>query len=332
MAEYEDKHEDKTDRPQEAADNQEHWARDLIGRVAFTALLEQRRARRWGIFFKLLLFIYLFALLFVYFVPDDWQGLIKMGGPHTALVSVDGLIAPGTEASAENVLTGLRDALEDGNTAGVILEINSPGGSPVQAGVMYDEIMRLRKAHPDTPIFAVITDAGASGGYYVASAAEKIYANRASIIGSIGVIAGGFGFVDTLEKLGVERRLYTAGENKDFLDPFSPVESEHVRHLQDMLQNIHQQFITAVREGRGDRLKETPEMFSGLVWTGDKSLELGLIDGLATPRHVAKEIIGAEKTVDYTRRPPLLERFFTGVESGVSRLLARGFSVESSLR
>lgn len=324
-------HEDKTDNSQEA-ENEERWARDLIGRVAFAALLEQRRARRWRVFFKLLVFIYLFALLVIYVMPADWQGLIRMGRPHTALVSIDGLIAPGTEASAENVLAGLRKALEDGNTAGVILEVNSPGGSPVQAGEMYDEIMRLRKAHPDTPIYAVIADVGASGGYYVAAAAERIYANRASIIGSIGVIAGGFGFVDSLDKLGMERRIYTAGENKDFLDPFSPVEPEHIQHLQGMLQDIHQQFITAVRDGRGERLKETPEMFSGLMWTGEKSLELGLIDGLATPRHVAREIIGAEKLVDYTRHPPLFERFFNGIESALSRLPVGDLNLNSAWR
>lgn len=298
--------------------NDERWARELIGRVAFAALIEQRRARRWGIFFKFLFFTYLFALLLIYW-PVDWEGKGVIGKRHTALVNLDGLIASQTDASAENVIGGLRAAFEDGATAGVILQINSPGGSPVQAGRIYEEILRLRKKYPDIPLYAVASDVCASGGYYVAAAAQKIYANKASIIGSIGVVAGGFGFVEALDKLGIERRLYTAGENKGFLDPFSPTDPENVRHLEKMLNAIHQQFITAVQEGRGDRLTDSGELFTGLVWTGEQSLDLGLVDGLGSPRYVAEEIIGAKTIVDYTRRPGVFDRLLTGVQSALSK-------------
>ncbi|MDQ2696593.1 MAG: S49 family peptidase [Pseudomonadota bacterium] len=309
----------------------EGWAQDLIARVAFANLLEQRRARRWGLFFKFLIFVYLFTLLVLYF-PGDWDKKAVIGKRHTALVSVEGLIAPDAEASAENVIEGLRAAVEDGNTAGVVLHINSPGGSPVQAGEIYDEILRLRKDHPDTPIYAVVADICASGGYYVAAAADRIFANRASIVGSIGVRADSFGFVEAMDKLGIERRLYTAGEHKAFLDPFTPPQPEDVRHLQGMLADIHGQFIAAVRSGRGERLRESPELYSGLIWTGEKSLGLGLVDELGSVRHVAEEVIGAREVVDYTRRPRFFEEFLHGIEGALAGALARVLGLGSPIR
>jgi protease-4 len=289
-------------------------AEQLVQRLAFAALLEQRRSRRWGIFFKSVFLLYLLLILILAFGP--LEGIeTDRSQPHTALVSIEGLIASGMDANAENVISGLRKAFKNDNTLGVILSINSPGGSPVQAGEMYDEIMRLREAHPNTPIYAVAADVCASGGYYVAAATQKIYANKASIIGSIGVRTDGFGFEDAMAKLGITRRLYTSGDSKGFLDPFQPPKPEDIRHLQSMLDEIHRQFIAAVRQGRGDRLQETPELFSGLVWTGSTSLALGLIDDLADVRYVAKEVIGSEKIVDYTQRPKVLERILGRVET-----------------
>lgn len=309
--------------------NDECWARDLISKVAFAALVEQRRSRRWGILFKFLFLIYLLAVLLIAYGPFDSDKTV-LGKRHTALVSVDGLIASGAVANAENIIAGLRAAFEDDKTAGIILRINSPGGSPVQAGEMYDEILRLRKTYPNTPVYAVASDVCASGGYYVAAAAQKIFANKASIIGSIGVRADGFGFVDAMEKLGIERRLYTAGENKAFLDPFTPQQPKDVSHLQSMLGDIHQQFIAAVREGRGERLHETPELFSGLVWTGAKSVELGLIDELADVRQVAEKVIGAKTVVDYTRHPRLIERIFQSAEASVQQALIRILGLDNT--
>jgi protease-4 len=305
----------------------ERWARDIISQLAFATLVEQRRKRRWGIFFKFLFFLYLLALILVAYSPIDEQS--TLGKRHTALVRIDGLIASSTDANADNVIAGLRAAFKNDKTAGVILRINSPGGSPVQAGEVYDEIMRLRKLYPNIPIYAVALDICASGGYYIATASQKIFANKASIVGSIGVRMDSFGFVNAMEKLGIERRLYTAGDNKAFLDPFSPSQPQDVQHIQGMLEDIHQQFVTAVKNGRGERLRETPDLFSGLVWTGEQSLKLGLVDDLADVRHVAEDIIGAKTVVDYTRRTRLIERIFDGVETNLSQLLLRHLGIES---
>ena len=244
----------------------ETWERDLLDRLAFAAVTEQRRARRWGIFFKLLLFVYLFSLLLVYW-PSGLETSV-VGKPHTALIKLEGIIAEDAPASADNIISGLRDAFEDKNTRGVILRINSPGGSPVQAGYIHDEIKRLRKKYPKVPLYAVITDLCASGGYYVAAAADRIYADKASVVGSIGVRMGGFGFVDAMRKLGVERRLLTAGKHKGFLDPFLPTKEDEVAHVRVLLEDIHQQFIDVVKEGRGKRLTDDDTIFSGLIWTG----------------------------------------------------------------
>ncbi|MBK9021114.1 MAG: S49 family peptidase [Sulfuritalea sp.] len=272
------------------------------------ALAEQRRGRRWGIFFKLLGFAYLVVLLGV---ALDWGQVdnVAEGSKFTALVSLDGVIKAKGDANAENVISSLQAAFDDKHTAGVILRINSPGGSPVQSGIINDEIRRLRAKYPEIPLHAVVEDVCASGGYYVAAAADKIFVDKASIVGSIGVLMDGFGFTGTMEKLGVERRLLTAGESKGFLDPFSPQNENHKDHARQMLGEIHQQFIDVVRKGRGKRLKETPDMFSGLMWSGAKSIELGLADGYGTVDSVARDVFKAGDVRDFSVKQNFAERF-----------------------
>lgn len=284
------------------------WEKDVLEKLALSAVREQRRSRHWGIFFKMLTLIYLFALLFV---AMGWLSKkdSPLPGKHTAVIELNGVIAADGSGSAERINQGLQDAFEDSNTRGVILRINSPGGSPVQAGYINDEMRRLRTLHPNIPLYAVVEDICASGGYYVAVAADKIYVDKASIVGSIGVLLDGFGFTGVMEKLGVERRMLTAGQNKGFLDPFSPLTEEDQAYARTMLTDIHQQFIQVVREGRGKRLKDTPEIFSGLVWTGQKSVELGLADALGSVEYVAREIVKAENIVDFTPREGVVDRF-----------------------
>lgn len=288
----------------------DNWERETIEKLAFAAVTEQRRARRWGIFFKLLMFVYLFALFGAAMYPNIKEEF-SMGGPgggHTAVIDVVGVIAEDKESNADTIIQGLRDAAKDKNTKGIILHINSPGGSAVQSDYVYNEIRRLKQEHPELPIISVVSDICASGGYYIASAADKIFVNQASIIGSIGVVMNGFGFVDVLDKLGVERRLLTAGAHKAMLDPFSPVNEEETQHMQKLLDEVHIQFINAVRAGRGDRLKESKDMFSGLVWTGKEGVDLGLADDFGNERFVAKTVIGAEKLVNFTRHERLIDR------------------------
>ncbi|SEP15788.1 S49 family peptidase [Nitrosovibrio sp. Nv6] len=286
----------------------EDWEKQVLEKLAFSSLQEQRRARQWGIFFKSLAFIYLFILLFF---GLGWLGgdEISMSRKHTALVELRGVISPDSLSSADNINAGLQQAFKDEKTQGVILRINSPGGSPVQAGYINDEIRRLRAEYPEIPLYAVIEDVCASGGYYVAAAADRIYVDKASIVGSIGVLMNGFGFTGAMEKLGVERRLLTAGENKAFLDPFSPTNAEQEKYAKKMLDDIHKQFIQVVQEGRGERLKEGSEIFSGKVWTGQQSIELGLADATGSADYVAREVIKAETIVDYTTREGFAERF-----------------------
>ncbi len=288
-------------------DNSGDWERRTLEKLAFASLQEQRRARHWSIFFKLMGFAYLFILLFL---ALGWigKGEAVLPGKHTALVSLQGVISA-DDASADKIISGLQDAFADKNTKGVILRINSPGGSPVQAGYINDEIRRLRAKYPQIPIYAVVGDICASGGYYVAVAADKIYVNKASLIGSIGVLMDGFGFTGGMEKLGIERRLLVAGKNKGFLDPFSPVDPKQTAYAQQMLEEIHQQFIQVVRQGRGKRLKETPDMFSGLIWTGEQGIALGLADALGSTESVARDVIKAENIVDYTPQEGFAERF-----------------------
>ncbi|MGE0081630.1 MAG: S49 family peptidase [Thiohalomonadaceae bacterium] len=301
--------------PERVTASSEH---DILSRLAFATLNEQRRSRRWSIFFKSLGFLYLFLLLFM-FMGDFEEGEPK--GRHTALVELEGVIDGVAGVSADQVNSSLRAAFENSDVAGIILRINSPGGSPVQSGEIFDEIRRLRQEYPDTPLYAVVGDICASGGYYVAAAADAIYVNKASIVGSIGVLMNGFGFVETLDKLGVERRLYTAGENKGFLDPFSPEQPQQVQHIRTLLDNVHRQFIDAVKQGRGERLKDEKAIFSGLVWTGEEGIGLGLVDGLGSADYVAREVIGAERIVDYTAQPDYLERFFERFGATTMKLL-----------
>ena len=292
--------------------NQSNFEQNLVNRIAREFLIEQRRNRRWGIFFKILLALYLFVFLAVYLA--DSSHITTFGlGKHTSLVEIEGVIAADADASADNIVTGMRAAFKDRETAGVILRINSPGGSPVQAGYVHDEIIRLRKKHPDIPVYAVISDLCASGGYYIASAADRIYADKASLVGSIGVIMAGFGFVDAIEKLGIERRIYKAGENKAFMDSFSPARESEVNHVESLLEEIHQQFIQVVKQGRGDRLKEDEDLFTGLIWTGEEAVKLGLVDDLGSSSHVAREVIGAEEIINYTFRRSLLDEFAAGL-------------------
>jgi protease-4 len=296
------------------------WERKLIEQLAMAAVTEQRRARRWSIFFKALFFMYILFLLMPVLL-DKWDTGPMSGSPHTALIELEGEIMTGSEASADNVVTGLREAFKDKRTKGVILRINSPGGSPVQAGYINDEIYRLRNEYPNIPLYVVITDMCASGGYYVAAAANKIYADKASLVGSIGVLMDGFGFVGSMDKLGIERRMLAAGEHKGFLDPFSPLKEGDVEHIRKVLGEVHKQFIDTVKKGRGSRLKDNPELFSGLVWTGEQALELGLVDAMGSSSFVAREVVGAESIVDFTHREDYLDRFAKRLGTTVASLL-----------
>ena len=294
------------------------WHKEVVNRLVFAAVTEQRRARRWNIFFKCLLGLYLLALLILY-LPSDWSFVPASGEKHTAMVELSGAISDNTEASADTVIGGLRDAFDDENTKGVILRVNSPGGSPVQSSYIYHEIKRLRELHPDIKLYGVVTDLCASGCYYVISAADEIYVDNASIVGSIGVRMDSFGFVDTLKLLGVERRLYTAGENKGFLDPFTPSKESDVEHVKTLLSEIHEQFKQAVVEGRGERLKESTQLFSGLVWTGEEGVAMGLADHTGSAGYVAREVIGAEDIVDFTQKPDLLKRITDRIGVAMAR-------------
>jgi protease-4 len=295
-----------------------NWERKVIEDLAFAALKEQRNSRRWGYLFKALIFLYLVAVMMIMIPSDD---LATAKTKHTALVDIQGPIASNAEASADTIVTGIRNAFDNQQAQGLILRLNTPGGSPVQAGVINDEIKRLKALRPDFPVYAVIQDICASGGYYIAAAADEIYADKASIVGSIGVRMDSFGFTGTMEKIGVERRLLTAGEHKGFLDPFLPVDQAAVNHVTSMLDNIHKQFIDVVQSGRGDRLSNDPSLFTGLVWSGEQALPLGLIDGLANSSHVAREIVGAEEIIDYTPRPNYLDRFAGKLGASLSQTI-----------
>ncbi len=300
----------------------QHWNTDLANRFAYEALREQRTARRWSTFFKMLIFLYLLALLAI-----SLPHLGRLGGffgadKITALVDINGVIAEGADASADSIVAGLRAAFESPRTVGVIMRINSPGGSPVQAGYVNDEIYRLKDKYPDIKLYAVIQDICASGGYYIAAAADEIYADKASLVGSIGVRFDSFGFVDAIDKLGIERRLFTAGEHKAFLDPFLPLDETETGHIGNVLDEIHQQFVETVRKGRGSRVMQSDELFSGLIWTGEKGMALGLVDALGSSGFVAREIIGAEDIVDFTPRRSPLERFTRGLGAALAKELA----------
>ena len=287
-----------------------NWERELIEKVTLAAINEQTKARRWGIVFKSLLFFYLFAVLGVAIYPSLSETHLHgiSNKEHTAIIDIRGMIAEDKATNADTVIEGLRDAVDNKYTKGIILYANSPGGSPVQSAYIYDEIHKIKKEHPLLPIYTVVSDICASGCYYIASATDKIFVSPASLVGSIGVLMDGFGFVDTLQKLGVERRLITAGAHKAILDPFSPRKEEETTYMQNLLNQVHQQFITAVKNGRGERLKETPELFSGLVWTGEEGIKVGLVDDLGSQHDVAKNIIGCENEVNFTPQEHLLDK------------------------
>ena len=284
------------------------WERKIIEKLALAAVTEQRRARRWSVFFKSLIFIYLFAIFGMAIYPKIKQNIGVDRKYHTAVIDVVGVIAEDKDANASDIIESLRDAVKNTNTKGIILHSNSPGGSPVQSAYIYEEIRKIKKERPDLPVYAVVSDMCASGCYYIASASDKIFVNQSSLIGSIGVLMDGFGFVDIMQKMGVERRLLTAGAHKAMLDPFSPPKEDETKYMQGLLDEVHQQFISAVKAGRGDRLKETPDMFSGLVWTGEAGVKIGVADGFGNDDYVAKEIIGAETLVDFTQQGSLLEK------------------------
>jgi len=309
----------------------DNWERGVIERLATEGLREQQRARRWSIFFRLLTFGLLFIAL-IAALGSFAGGERSCTDKCTAVVDIDGELDSDSRASAENVIQGLRAAFKNKTTQGVVLRINSPGGSPVQAGEINDEIRRLRGKYPDTPIYAVVEEICASGAYYVAVAADKIYVDKASLIGSIGVIIDGFGFVGSMQKLGIERRAIVSGENKTFLDPFSPLSAKQRAYAQQMLTEIHEQFIAAVRDGRGARLKESPELFSGLVWNGQRSIDLGLADAFGSVDYVARDVIKAADIVNFTPQENLLERVARKFGATLGRSLASMSGAGATLR
>lgn len=304
---------------QEAGHAKQDWEQTLLERLAFASLNEQRKTRRWSIFFKAFFAVYLVILL-VMALSTGFGDTPSVSGKYTALVDLNGVIAADTIASADNIVSGLREAF-DSKAKGVILRTNSPGGSPVQASYINGEIQRLRKKYPDTPVYAVIADICASGCYYAVAATDRIFANESSIVGSIGVLMNGFGFVDSMKKLGIERRLLTAGDNKNFLDPFSPLHPRHREHAQALLNKIHEQFIDVVKQGRGEALTESNETFSGLFWTGDEALQMGLIDEFGSASYVAREVVGADDIVDFTHRENLFDRFAQRLGAAMARTL-----------
>ncbi len=304
-----------------------NWERNVLEKIALESLAEQKRRRRWGILFKLLTFAYIGIILWMLVSPTREKDGFAPGENYTAQISITGLISSETEASASRIIRSLQDAYKDDSVKGIVLRINSPGGSPVQSGMINDEIIRLRATRPDLPIVTVVEDICASGGYYIAAGTDKIYVDKASLVGSIGVIMNGFGFVEGMEKLGIERRLLTAGENKGFLDPFSPQREDEVAFAKTLLQTIHDQFKEVVRKGRGDRLKESPEIFSGLIWTGEQSIPLGLADEFGSIEYVARDVFKAEKIRDFTQKRSFAERFAqqlgTDVTEGVKSSLKK---------
>jgi protease-4 len=299
------------------------WERDVLEKLALFAVKEQRARRRWSVFFRIVILVAIVFGIWMAFTYGRTE--TEPLGTHTALVEIKGTIESEGQGSASVVIPALDKAFAATDSVGVILKINSPGGSPVQAGMINDEITRLRKEYPKKPIYVVVEEVCASGGYYIAVAADKIFVNKASLIGSVGVLMDGFGFTGLMDKLGVERRLLIAGENKSFLDPFSPQSPKQREYAQAMLDEIHRQFIEVVRQGRGTRLKETPETFSGLVWTGSKAVELGLADGYGTVDSVARDLLKAEDVVDYTQTENLSERvlkkFGVAFGAGVAKTL-----------
>ena len=301
------------------------WEREAIEKLAFAAVTEQRRARRWGIFFKSLMFIYLAAIIGVGMYPSLKQSMWNGDGDdkgHTAVINISGVIAEGKEANADSIIKALRNAIKDEDTQGIILHVNSPGGSPVQASYIFNEIRKIKAEHPELPIHAVASDICASGCYYIVSAVDNIYVNPATLVGSIGVIMEGFGYVGAMKKLGIERRLVTAGAHKALMDPFSPEKTGERKYMQQVLAQVHQQFITAVKDGRGERLQIDDDTFSGLVWTGEQGITFGLVDGFGDDDSVATDIIGAKKRVDFTIQERLIDRLTGQIASSFTQSIS----------
>lgn len=314
----------------EQSSNNSQWQQETVEKILLESIKEQRRSRRWRIFFR---FVYLLVIILIAIalLPKHSKDYYNRAKPHTAVIDVKGEIAEGGSANAADINDALDTAMKDPNTSAVMLYINSPGGSPVQAGEVYQHLHYLEKEHPKTKIYAVCTDMCASGAYYIAAGANYIYADKASLVGSIGVLMNGFGFVDTLQKVGAERRLMTAGSEKGFMDPFSPVKPQDKQYMQAMLDTIHTQFIDAVKQGRGTRLKIDPLLFSGLVWTGQQALPLGLIDGIATPEQVARDIIKNDTIVNYSIEPNFLNKFAKGIGSSAASSAASELGVRKGM-
>lgn len=303
-------------------------ANKTLETVLLASITEQRRSRRWGIFFKILIFGYVFALVGYYLVGNyNNKGMVLKD--HVALIDLEGTIAAGKDADADTVITGLRNAFEAEHAKAIILRINSPGGSPVQSAYIYDEIKRLRKLYPEKKLYSVISDIGASGGYYIAAAGDFVYANGSSIVGSIGVLMPNLGAVGAIQKLGLENRTLTAGTNKDFMDPFKARNPVQEAFAQKMLANVHAQFIQAVKNGRGSRLKNDPDIFSGLFWSGEQALQLGLVDGLASASYVAREIVKIDEIVDYTVADSILDKLSHRMGAAFSKELVASLGLKS---
>lgn len=297
----------------------------IVERLVFAALKEQTRARRWRVFFMLFFITYI-SVVTVMVMNSDGAGSIVGGSAdgdrHTALVRMSGVIASGEDAGAENIIEGLQAAFKHADTAAIVLQINSPGGSPVQSAYIFDEIMRLKQKHESIPVYAVVEDIAASGGYFVAAAADRIYVNQSSLVGSIGVRMDSFGVVELMKKIGVEPRLLVAGENKALFNPFLPEQENQKIHLQGMLNEVHRHFIDAVKLGRGERIADNSELFNGLIWSGEKALSLGLVDAYGTTQSVAREI-GAETIVEFTPKRNWLDRVAKGIGSSVGQKISQ---------
>jgi len=308
--------------------NKEHWEREVVSRLAFAGLEEQRKTRRWNLFFKLFFVGYLVLLLILANFSSSSDA--RPSGKFTAIIDLNGVIAQGKSASADNLIASLREAF-DSKAVAIIIRANSPGGATVQSAYVRDEIVRLRKLHEEKKVYAVVSDLCASGCYYIISAADRIYANPSSLIGSIGVIVdAGFGFTDAMKKVGVERRVFTAGEHKAMLDPFMPLNQADRAHMDKMLRTVHEEFISVVKEGRGKALKPTEEMFSGRIWEGKAALKMGLIDDYGSASHVAREIVKAEKLVDFTRREHWLDRITGSIGSAIGETISTRLQQGSS--
>ncbi len=305
------------------------WERNLIEKMALSSAKAEKSRRRWGYFFKFLLFAYLFSFLAL---AMPWKKILKQVDGHTAVIEIKGVIADNSQASADRIISSLRAAYEDENTKGIILKINTPGGSPVQSAYVNSEMIRLKKKYPKIPLYAVVTDMCASGGYYIAVAADKIFVNENSIVGSIGVLFNSFGAVEVMKKIGIERRLITAGSHKGMLDPFSPLGEFEKAHLKTMLEQLHQNFIKVVKEGRGTRLKETDDMFSGLFWSGTESIKLGLADDINTTSNVARDIIGVENIVDFTQHEDVIEKIAKKIGASMGAVLLQAMPIEARVK